>query len=76
MVINLVPAKLDPLVSDELNRLKLSPAAIIPLDEEVYQYDLKMKPLLDLPDSSEAVKAVGDLMDKLLKAEKILTKRG
>ena len=76
VVINLVPAKLDPLVSDELNRLKLSPAATIPLDEEVYQYDLKMKPLLELPDGSKAVKAVGALMAKLLQPEKIQTKRG
>ena len=46
-------------------RLKITPATI-PLDEEVYQYDLKLKPLLDLPDTSKAVKAVNDLMAKLL----------
>jgi CO dehydrogenase maturation factor len=76
VVINFVPAKLDPLVSDELNKLGISLTATVPLDEEVYQYDLKLKPLLELPDSSKAVKAVGDLMDKLLQPEKIQTKRG
>jgi CO dehydrogenase maturation factor len=76
VIINFVPAELDPLVSEELNRLGLSATATIPLDEEVYQYDLKMKPLLELPDSSKAVKAVEALMTKLLPAEKIQTKRG
>lgn len=66
VIINLVPAELDPLVSTELNRLGLSPVTTVPLDEEIYEYDLKMKPLLDLPDSSPAVKAVDNLMAKVL----------
>jgi CO dehydrogenase maturation factor len=66
VLINLVPDGLDPLVAEELNRLGISPTATIPLDEEVYQYDLKLKPLLDLPDTSKAVRAVNDLMAKLL----------
>ena len=66
VLINLVPDGLDPLVVEELSRWGIKPAATIPLDEEVYQYDLKLKPLLDLPDSSKAVKAVDDLMTNLL----------
>jgi CO dehydrogenase maturation factor len=66
VVINFVPAGLDPLVIEELNRLGISPVTTIPVDEEVYQYDLKLKPLLDLPDTSKAVRAVNDLMAKLL----------
>ena len=66
VLINLVPDGLDPLVVEELNRLGINPTATIPWDEEVYQYDLKLKPLLDLPDSSKAVKAVDDLMTILL----------
>jgi CO dehydrogenase maturation factor len=76
VIINFVPAKLDPLVSNELNKLGISLTTTVPLDEEVYQYDLKLKPLLGLPDSSKAVKAVSDLMDKLIKTEKVQTKRG
>jgi CO dehydrogenase maturation factor len=76
VIINSVPAELDPLVSEELKRLGISLTTTIPLDDEVYQYDLKMKPLLELPDSSKAVKAVGDLMNELLQPEKIQTKRG
>jgi CO dehydrogenase maturation factor len=74
VVINLAPAKLAPLVISELERLGISPTAIIPFDEEVYQYDLKLKPLLDLPDTAKAVAAVKALMDKLLKSEKIKMK--
>jgi CO dehydrogenase maturation factor len=66
VLINLVPDGLDPLVAEELKKWVIDAATTIPLDEEVYQYDLKLKPLLDLPDSSKAVKAVNDLMTKLL----------
>jgi CO dehydrogenase maturation factor len=66
VIINLVPDGLDSLVVAEMNRLGISPTATIPLDDEVYQYDLKLKPLLELPDTSKAVKAVSDLMAKLL----------
>lgn len=74
VIINLVPEKLDPLVADELKRWEISPAATIPFDEEVYQYDLKLKPLLELPDNSKAVRAVKTLMDRLLKSEEIQIK--
>jgi CO dehydrogenase maturation factor len=74
VIINFVPDRLDPLVVDELNRWEISPVATIPFDKEVYQYDLKLKPLLDLPDTAKAVRAVKALMDKLLKSEKIQIK--
>ncbi len=66
VIINFAPAKLDPAVTREMSRLGIDSVITIPLDEEVYEYDLKLKPLLDLPDSSPAVRAVNDLMAKLL----------
>jgi len=66
VIINFAPTKLDPLVSEELARLGIDPIATIPLDGEVYEYDLKLKPLLDLPDTSKAVRVVNELMAKLL----------
>ncbi len=66
VIINLVPAKLDPAVSEELSRLHLEPAALVPEDETIPQYDLKLKPLLDLPDTSAAVRAVNALMTKII----------
>ena len=65
VLINFAPAKLDPLVTEELARLGIDSVTTIPLDNEVYEYDLKLKPLLDLPDTSKAVMAVSDLMAKL-----------
>ena len=66
VIINFVSTSLDPFVSDELARLGIDPTAIIPWDEAVRQYDLKLKPLLELPDTSKAVMAVNGLMAKLL----------
>jgi len=70
VVINRAPDKIDPLVAAELSRLGIDGVVTIPLDEQVYEYDLKMKPLLDLPDTSRAVEAVGNLMDELLQVRK------
>jgi CO dehydrogenase maturation factor len=76
VVINLVPAKLDPLVTRELARLGIKPAALVPEDELIYKYDLELKPLLDLPDTSVAVRAVNDLMKKLLQDGNVQMKGG
>jgi len=76
VVINFVPTTLDPLVTEELTRLGINLAAIIPWDEEVREYDLKLKPLFDLPDTSKTVMAVNELMAKLIKVEEIHMKRG
>ncbi len=67
VIINFAPDKIDPLVTEELSRLKIEVMATIPLDDELHKYDLKLKPLLDLPDTSKAVRAISDLMAKLLK---------
>ena len=66
VVINRVPANLAPLIITELARLNIEPAAVIPEDEQIYQYDLELKPLLGLPDSSKAVRVVADLLAELL----------
>ena len=67
VLINFAPTELDSMVTDELNRLGIDMVTTIPLDNEVHDYDLKLKPLLDLPDTSKAVVAVNDLMTKMLK---------
>jgi CO dehydrogenase maturation factor len=66
VLINLVPDGISPVVADEMSRLGIEAAAVIPLDDEIYQYDIQLKPLLDLPDSSKAVRAVDNLMTNLL----------
>ena len=66
VIINFVPAILSPFITEELVRLGINSVTTIPLDEEVCEYDLKLKPLLDLPDTSKAVGAVSNLIAKLL----------
>ena len=66
LIINLVPGTLDSHISQELAQLGLKVAATVPVDEQIRKYDLEQKPLLELPDSSAAVRAVGELMDRVL----------
>lgn len=65
VLINFVSDGLDPMVAGELEKLGVE-AITIPVDQQLYQYDMQLKPLLDLPDSSKAVQAVDNLMTKLL----------
>jgi CO dehydrogenase maturation factor len=76
IIINQVPDGIDPLLSQEMDRLEIEPTITMPVDEELQRYDLEQKPLFDLPDTSKAVKAVNDLMDKLLQPEKVQMKGG
>jgi CO dehydrogenase maturation factor len=76
LIINMVPGEVDPLLKQEIEKLGMEPAAIVPADDEVRKYDLEQKPLFQLPDTAKAVTAVNTLMDRLLKADNILTKRG
>ena len=66
VVLSMVPGEIDSHIVKELDRLGISVAATIPYDEIVKEYDLKQKSLLDLPDDSEAVKAVEKMMNGVL----------
>ncbi|MFC2012327.1 AAA family ATPase [Chloroflexota bacterium] len=70
VIINFAPDELAPMVKEELSRLGIESPISIPEDELIYQYDLEVKPVLDLPDTSIAVKAVNGLMDELLNHKK------
>lgn len=65
VIINFVPDGIDPLLSEEMSRLNIEPAAIVPLDKTISEYDLNSKSLLELPDTA-ASRTVDDLMNKLL----------
>ena len=69
VVINFAPAQLAPNLSQEMARLEIEPAALIPEDEAVSRYDLEFRSLLDLPDTSRAVIVVNDLMTRLLNSK-------
>ena len=65
VIINMVPDSINPHVKEELARLGIEPAAIIPLDNTVGESDMAMKPLLDLPEC-RATNVVDTLMAELL----------
>ncbi len=65
-VLNLVPGQVDPVIAGELDRLGITPAAALPYDENICQFDILEKPLIDLPDNSPAVKAVRNLMTLII----------
>ena len=66
VVITSVPERLDPMVSEEMNKLGIEPAGLIPFDEAIRRYDFERRTLLDLPDDATAVAAVGGLMSRIL----------
>jgi len=66
VIVNMAPDEVDPVVADEMRKLNLNLDILIPEDEMIYRYDLKLKPLSELPDSSKAVKAIDRLMEIIL----------
>jgi CO dehydrogenase maturation factor len=63
LVINRVQGELDQEILKELKRQNLELAGTIPVDEEVYRYDLEGKPTIGLPLESKAVQAAGRIFD-------------
>lgn len=66
IVINQAPGEVDPMIVEGLNNLGVRADAVVPMDNLIADYDLEQKPLTELPDTSPAVRAVDDLMEKLL----------
>ncbi|MFC2038540.1 AAA family ATPase [Chloroflexota bacterium] len=66
VIINSAPEELAPMVKQELDKMGIDSPILIPEDEEIFNFDLEGKPLVDLPDTSLAVGAVGKLMDNIL----------
>jgi CO dehydrogenase maturation factor len=66
VVINRLPGDLDPEISEELKRQKLTLAGVIPTDEEVYRYDLEGRPTSQLPAESKAVQAALKIFEEYI----------
>lgn len=66
LVINRTPSELNPLILDEIKKQELELIQVIPEDSFILDYNIHSKPLTDLPETSLAVKAVSDLMNKVL----------
>ena len=71
VIINSVQDELAPMVKQELLSFGIDNPVTISYDENIYQYDLKAKPLVELPNDSKAVLAIDKLMDEILSIEKV-----
>jgi CO dehydrogenase maturation factor len=66
LVINRVPGSLDPEAMQEARRQNLELAGTIPVDEEIYRYDLAGKPTFHLPRESASVQAARQIFEKYI----------
>jgi CO dehydrogenase maturation factor len=66
VIINMVPEILDSNLESVLEKLGTRADFIVPQDPQIVQADLELKPLLDLPDNSPAVKVVNHMMSRLI----------
>ncbi len=62
-----VPAQPEEVMIEEMRRLEIIPAAFLPFDRLIQQYDYERKPLLDLPDEAVSVTAINKLVTDLLR---------
>ncbi len=66
LIVNKVPdGILHEGVKEEIEKHKLDLIGVVPLDELIYEYDSTGKPLVDLPEDSQAKQAIEDIIAKL-----------
>ena len=66
IVINRVEGELDPEILKDLNKQNLTLAGVLPVDEEIYRYDLEGKPTVQLPAKSKAVQAARRIFEEYI----------
>ncbi|HWU37873.1 MAG TPA: hypothetical protein VN203_09465, partial [Candidatus Acidoferrum sp.] len=66
LIVDRAPRDADPGFSQEIQKQGLNLMATIPEDPMIFEYEMKGKPLLDLPDASAAVQAVASMMEKMV----------
>jgi CO dehydrogenase maturation factor len=65
VIANRTPQSLAPLLKKEIEEAGLELIGTVPEDPKVLEYDLQGKPLVELPESSEAVRAVAQILQKI-----------
>jgi CO dehydrogenase maturation factor len=67
LVINRVQGELEPEIQGEIKRQNLRLAGTIPVDEQVYRYDLEGKPTFQLSVESKAVEAARRMFEEYIR---------
>ncbi len=70
LLVNRVPGDLDDSLKKVIEERGLNLLGIIPVDQAIYEGDLEGRPIVDLPEDSVAVKALGDLIERVIPAVK------
>ena len=68
LVVDRAPRDVDPGFSREIQNQGLNLLAMIPEDPMISDYEMRGKPLLDLPEESSAVQVVASMMEKMVRA--------
>jgi len=66
VVVNRSPGDIDPRLEEEIRRRDLDLAGVIPMDDQVAQFDIEGQPMFHLPPESPAVSALFAIMDQIL----------
>lgn len=69
LIVNRVDGELSEVTRNEIDRLGLTLAGVVPSDPNVYAFDLEGKPTFQLPDDSAACRAVADILERFLPRE-------
>ena len=70
LVVDRVPQQLNPSFLQEIQDQKLDWLGSVPEDPSIFEYEMEGKSLLDLPEESSAVRAVAQMMGKIIEKEK------
>jgi CO dehydrogenase maturation factor len=66
VIVNRSPGGLSPILKEEIQRRGLALAGVIPADDNVVQFDLEGRPMIDLPGDSPALRALYRILDGIL----------
>jgi CO dehydrogenase maturation factor len=66
LVINRVPHTIDPVILQKVKEKGLKIFGTIPEDDQIKRFDLEGKSLLELPDDNQVMRAVKEMMGKIL----------
>ncbi|MEA3438593.1 MAG: AAA family ATPase [Thermodesulfobacteriota bacterium] len=67
LIINQIKNGIPEAVSNILNAEDLELAGMIPMDNTIYDYDLKGQPTIEMPENNQSVKAAFEIFEKIIK---------
>jgi CO dehydrogenase maturation factor len=69
LIVNRAPDQLNQAFLDEVEQIGVPLLCTIPQDDNLLEFDMERRSMLELPDDSPAVLAVNDLVEKIIKVK-------